>query len=89
MSRSLLYHAFGVRGYRYVKTEYAEGDRSAAQRSLQKATEYSPHSLRRATHRPPWLRRITRTRRRCPNLHTYAWTNSPPRSSHGCAGGRR
>jgi hypothetical protein len=22
MSTSLLYHAFGVRGYRYVKTEY-------------------------------------------------------------------
>ncbi len=26
MSTSLLYHAFGVRGYRYVKTEYVEGD---------------------------------------------------------------
>ena len=25
MSTSLLYHAFGVRGYRYVKTEYGEG----------------------------------------------------------------
>jgi transposase len=25
MSTSLLYHAFGVRGYRYVKTEYVEG----------------------------------------------------------------
>jgi transposase len=25
MSTSLLYHAFGVRGYRYVKTAYAEG----------------------------------------------------------------
>jgi transposase len=25
MSTSLLYHGFGVRGYRYVKTEYAEG----------------------------------------------------------------
>lgn len=26
MSTSLLYHAFGVRGYRYVKTEYVEGN---------------------------------------------------------------
>jgi transposase len=26
MSTSLLYHAFGVRGYRYVKAEYAEGE---------------------------------------------------------------
>jgi len=26
MSRSLLYHAFGVQGYRYVKTEYHEGE---------------------------------------------------------------
>jgi transposase len=26
MSTSLLYHAFGVRGYRYVKTEYARGE---------------------------------------------------------------
>jgi transposase len=26
MSTSLLYHGFGVRGYRYVKTEYAEGE---------------------------------------------------------------
>jgi transposase len=26
MSTSLLYHAFGVRGYRYVRTEYVEGD---------------------------------------------------------------
>ena len=26
MSTSLLYHAFGVRGYRYVKTEYVEGE---------------------------------------------------------------
>jgi len=26
MSTSLLYHAFGVRGYRYVKTEYIEGE---------------------------------------------------------------
>ena len=26
MSTSLLYHAFGVRGYRYVKTEYAGGE---------------------------------------------------------------
>jgi transposase len=26
MSTSLLYHAFGVRGYRYVKTEYAKGE---------------------------------------------------------------
>ena len=26
MSTSLLYHAFGVRGYRYVKTEYSEGE---------------------------------------------------------------
>ncbi|MEN6498390.1 MAG: transposase family protein [Thermoguttaceae bacterium] len=25
MSTSLLYHAFGVRGYRYVRTEYREG----------------------------------------------------------------
>ena len=25
MSTSLLYHGFGVRGYRYVKTEYVEG----------------------------------------------------------------
>ena len=25
MSTSLLYHAFGVRGYRYVRTEYVEG----------------------------------------------------------------
>ena len=25
MSTSLLYHAFGVRGYRYVKTAYVEG----------------------------------------------------------------
>jgi transposase len=25
MSTSLLYHAFAVRGYRYVKTEYIEG----------------------------------------------------------------
>ena len=25
MSTSLLYHAFGVRGYRYVKTDYVEG----------------------------------------------------------------
>jgi len=25
MSTSLLYHAFGVRGYRYVKTEYSQG----------------------------------------------------------------
>ena len=25
MSTSLLYHAFGVRDYRYVKTEYVEG----------------------------------------------------------------
>src|SRR3990172_9336758 len=25
MSTSLLYHAFGVRGYRYVKTEYGGG----------------------------------------------------------------
>jgi transposase len=25
MSTSLLYHAFGIRGYRYVRTEYAEG----------------------------------------------------------------
>jgi transposase len=26
MSTSLLYHAFGVRGYRYVKTEYVKGE---------------------------------------------------------------
>ncbi len=26
MSTSLLYHAFGVRGYRYVKTKYVEGE---------------------------------------------------------------
>ena len=26
MSTSLLYHAFGVRGYRYVKTEYVNGE---------------------------------------------------------------
>jgi transposase len=26
MSTSLLYHGFGVRGYRYVKTEYGEGE---------------------------------------------------------------
>ena len=26
MSTSLLYHGFGVRGYRYVKTEYVEGE---------------------------------------------------------------
>lgn len=26
MSTSLLYHGFGVRGYRYLKTEYAEGE---------------------------------------------------------------
>ncbi len=26
MSTSLLYHAFGVRGYRYVKTEYVRGE---------------------------------------------------------------
>ena len=26
MSTSLLYHAFGVRGYRYVRTDYVEGD---------------------------------------------------------------
>ena len=26
MSTSLLYHAFGVRGYRYMKTEYAKGE---------------------------------------------------------------
>ncbi len=26
MSTSLLYHAFGVRGYRYVKTEFVEGE---------------------------------------------------------------
>ena len=26
MSTSLLYHAFGVRDYRYVKTEYVEGE---------------------------------------------------------------
>lgn len=26
MSTSLLYHGFGVRGYRYVKTEYSEGE---------------------------------------------------------------
>src|SRR3989304_2728357 len=26
MSTSLLYHAFGVRGYRHVKTEYLEGE---------------------------------------------------------------
>ena len=25
MSTSLLYHAFGLRGYDYVKTEYQEG----------------------------------------------------------------
>ena len=25
MSTSLLYHAFGVRDYRYVNTEYVEG----------------------------------------------------------------
>ena len=26
MSTSLLYHAFGVRGYKYVKTEYVGGE---------------------------------------------------------------
>ena len=26
MSTSLLYHGFGVRGYKYVKTEYVEGE---------------------------------------------------------------
>jgi len=26
MSTSLLYHAFGVRGYSYVKTEYVGGE---------------------------------------------------------------
>ena len=26
MSTSLLYHAFGVRGYRYVNTEYGVGE---------------------------------------------------------------
>ena len=26
MSTSLLYHGFGIRGYRYVRTEYAEGE---------------------------------------------------------------
>jgi hypothetical protein len=26
MSTSLIYHAFGVRGYRYVKTEYIKGE---------------------------------------------------------------
>ena len=25
MSTSLLYHGFGIRGYRYVRTEYIEG----------------------------------------------------------------
>jgi hypothetical protein len=25
MSTSLLYHGFGIRGYRYAKTEYLEG----------------------------------------------------------------
>ena len=25
MSTSLLYHGFGIRGYRYVRTEYVEG----------------------------------------------------------------
>ena len=38
MSTSLLYHGFGVRGYRYVKTEYVEGGmvlhRDAATRSV-------------------------------------------------------
>lgn len=26
MSTSLLYHAFGIRGYRYVRTDYFEGE---------------------------------------------------------------
>jgi transposase len=26
MSTSLLYHAFGIRGYRYVRTDYLEGE---------------------------------------------------------------
>src|SRR5260370_20067841 len=26
MSTSLLYHAFGIRGYRYTRTDYCEGD---------------------------------------------------------------
>lgn len=26
MSTSLLYHGFGVTGYRYVRTDYREGD---------------------------------------------------------------
>lgn len=34
MSTSLLYHAFGVRGYRYVKTEYAEGKVTFTMESL-------------------------------------------------------
>ena len=26
MSTSLLYHAFGIRGYRYTRTDYLEGE---------------------------------------------------------------
>jgi hypothetical protein len=26
MSTSLLYHAFGIRGYRYVRTDYRDGE---------------------------------------------------------------
>ena len=26
MSTSLLYHGFGIRGYRYVNTKYEDGD---------------------------------------------------------------
>jgi hypothetical protein len=26
MSTSLLYHGFGIRGYRYVRTDYFEGE---------------------------------------------------------------
>ena len=26
MSTSLLYHAFGIRGYKYVRTEYQDGE---------------------------------------------------------------
>ena len=53
MSTSLLYHAFGIRGYDYVKTEYTEG-------RVRFTLRQRPHTYRCSA--GPWIICFTRAR---------------------------
>lgn len=56
MSTSLMYHAFGVRGYQYVRTEYQEGETVFTIRQedqdLRRPDCGSKHVIRRGTGEP-------------------------------------